>query len=78
MRINFFRFSNDAICPTKGLVDAAGFELYSVKEGIIPPSNVRIVQTGIGLKITKGYFGKVHARSSFAMQFTDVDGGVID
>ena len=63
----FFRFSNDAIYPTKGSVDAAGFELYSVKEVIIPPSNVRIVQTGIGLKITKGYFGKVHARSSFAM-----------
>ena len=29
-------------------------------------------------KILWGYFGKIHARSSFAMQFTDVGGGVIN
>ena len=54
------------------------FDLYSVEEVIIPLSNVRTVQSNIGFKIPKGYFGKVHARLSFAMQFTDVGGGVTD
>ena len=43
MRIDFVSFSNDAISPSKGLVDAAGFDLYSVEEVINPPSNDRIV-----------------------------------
>ena len=65
-------------CPTKGLADAAGFDLYSVEDFIIPPSNVRVIQTDIGFKIPRGYFGKVHSRSSFTLQFTDVGGGVTD
>ena len=78
MRIDFVKFSKDAICPTKGSAHVAGFDLYSVKDVIIPLSNVKIVQTNIGFKIPKGYFGKFHARSSFVMQLTDVGSGVID
>ena len=71
MKINFVKFSKDVICPTKGSVNAAGFDFYSVEDVIIPPSNV-------GFKIPKVYFRKVHARSSFGTQFKDVGGGVID
>ena len=78
MRIDFVKFSKDAICPTTGSAHVAGFDLYSVKDVIIPLSNVKIVQTNIGFKIPKGYFGKFHARSSFVMQLTDVGSGVID
>ena len=78
MRIDFVRFGNDAICPTKGTVDAAGYDLYSTEEVIASPSSVRMIPTDVGFKIPKGYFGKIHARSSLAMQFTDVGGGVTD
>ena len=78
MKINFVKFSKDVICPTKGSVNAAGFDFYSVEDVIIPPSNGRIVQTNVGFKIPKVYFRKVHARSSFGTQFKDVGGGVID
>ena len=40
--------------------------------------SVRAISINIDFKIPRGYFGKIHARSSFAMQFTDVGGGVID
>lgn len=40
--------------------------------------SVRAISTNVGFKIPKNYFGNVQARSSFAMQFTDVSGGVID
>ena len=78
MRIDFDRFSKNEICPTKGSADAAGFDLYTTEEVLVPPSNVRIVPTDIGFKIPKGYFDKIPSRSSFAMQFTGVGGGVID
>ena len=58
--------------------DAAGFDLDSTEEVLTPPSNVRIVPTDIGFKIPKCYFGKIHSRSNFPMQFTDASGGVID
>ena len=72
------RFSNDAICPTNSSPDAAGFDLYSVEEVIVSPSSIRTVPPDVGFKIPKGYFGKIHCRSSFAMPFTDVGGGFID
>ena len=75
MRTGFARFSNDAIFPTKASPDAAGFDLYSIEEVIIPSSNLRIVKTDIAFKVPKEYFVKIHARSIFAMQFTDVSGG---
>ena len=76
--IDFVRFSNDAICPTKGTVYAAGYDLYSTEEVIALPSSVMMIPTDVGFKIPKGYFGRIHAGSSLAMQFTDVGGGVID
>ena len=78
MTVGFLRFSNDAICSTKGSPEAAGFDLYSTKEVIVSPCSLRMIPTDIDFKIHKGYFGKIHSRSSLAMQFTDVSGGIID
>ena len=78
MRIDFVKFSHDAICPTRSSTHAQGFDLYFLEDVIIPPSNVRIVRTDIVFNIPSGYFDKVHSRSSFALQFTDVGSGVID
>ena len=78
MRIDFLRFSNYAIYPPKGSPDAAGYDLYSMEWVIVSPSSIRIIPTDAGFKTPKGYFGKIHIRSSFAMQCTDVGSGVID
>ena len=78
MWIDFVKFTKDVICSTEGSPDAVGFEFNSVEDLIIPPSNVRIVWTDIGFKIPSGSFSKFHSRSSFALQFIDVGGGVID
>ena len=45
MRIDFLKFSYDAIFRTKGSPDAAGYELYSTKEVIVSPPGVRIIPT---------------------------------
>ena len=78
MRIDFVKFSSAAIPPTKGSADAAGCDLYSVENVLVPPAMMKLIRTDIGFKISKGYFGKIHTRSSFALRFTDAGGGVID
>ena len=75
MIIDFVKFSNDAIEPAP---DSAGFDLYSTENILVAPSSVRIINTCIGFKILRGYFGKIYARSSFALKFTYLSAGVID
>ena len=58
MIIDFLKFFNDAIEPTKSTPDSAGFDLYSTENILIAPSSVRIINTCIGFKIPRGYFGK--------------------
>ena len=43
MKIDFVRFSDAAICPTKGSSDAAGFDLYSDEDVPVPPSTVKLL-----------------------------------
>ena len=38
MKIEFIKFTSDAIQPTKGSDFAAGFDLYSVENIMIPPA----------------------------------------
>ena len=78
MMIDFIKFANDAIEPTKGTPDSAGFDLYSTENILVAPSRVRIINTCIGFKIPCGYLGKLYARSGFAVKFTDVFGGIVD
>ena len=78
MRTDIVKFSSAAIPHTKGSTDAAGYDLSSVENVLVPPAMVKLIRTDIGFKTPKGYFGKIHAGSSFALRFTDVSGGVID
>ena len=78
MIIDFVKFSDDAIEPTKGTPNSVGFDICCTENILVAPSSVRIINTCIGFKISRGYFRKIYARSSFALKFTDEGAGVID
>ena len=78
MRVDDVRFRDGTICPTKRYSDAAGFELYSVENVLVPPSTLKLLRTNIEFKILRDYFRKTYPSSSFALRFTDARGGVID
>ena len=78
MKIDFVRFSNSTIVPTKGTKDSAGFDLYSVEDVTISSNSIKIIKTDIGFKNPKGYFGKIDARSSLAVRCTEIGGVLID
>ena len=77
MKIDFVRFSSATIAPTQGTKYSAGFVLYSVEDVLVSPNFIKTIRTDIGFKIPRGYFGKIYSRSSFALRFIEVGGGVI-
>ena len=58
--------SNKAKIPTKGSEDAAGWDLYSTTDAIIPPHTTAKISTDIAIEIPNGYFGAIFARSGLA------------
>lgn len=56
----------NAIVPTKGTADSAGYDLYACEGGTIEPGATVKINTGIVAEIPQGYFGAVFARSGLA------------
>lgn len=79
--INIMKLSDDAIIPTRGSNDAAGYDLYAnnitTNDGIryngneytgcwIQPHHTVKIGTGIAIEIPNGYFGGIFARSGLS------------
>lgn len=58
--------SEKVILPTRGSIDSAGLDLYSVEDAEIRPQHNEMIHTGIAVEIPKGYVGLVFARSGMA------------
>jgi dUTP pyrophosphatase len=67
-----------ANCPTRGTIDAGGYDLYSLEDTYIGP-NSKIVSTGVRIEIPTGYVGIIKSRSSMACKSNIyTEAGVID
>jgi dUTP pyrophosphatase len=72
-------FDTNAVMPTKGTPEAAGYDLYSTESGIIKSNNRKMINTGIKMIIPKGYYGRIAPRSGLALKKgIDIFAGVID
>ena len=56
----------DAILPTRGSAEAAGYDLYSVDTVCIEPGETRLIHTGIAIEIHQYFWGGIYARSGLA------------
>lgn len=73
------KLTNRATIPTQGSDKAAGFDLYSAYDYIIPPKGKIMVKTDIQLKVPVGTYGRIASRSSVAFEnHIDISAGVID
>lgn len=64
------KINENAVVPTRGSKDAAGFDLYCAESSIVeilPGSTVKI-HTGIQMEIPDGYVGLLFARSGIAIK----------
>lgn len=66
--------------PTRGSEFAAGYDLYSAEDVILPGSGGRkVVQTGIRICVPEGTYGRVAPRSGLAVKNGIQTGaGVVD
>lgn len=79
MRLVFKQETHTAIMPCKGTRKSAGFDLYLDEAIEIEPQSTGIVSTGISIKFPRGYYGKIEARSSAALEHNIIIlAGVID
>eukprot|EP01032_Pedospumella_encystans_P024329 gene24329-27522_t len=68
-----------ATLPTRGSVHAAGFDLSSAYDLVIPKHGKAIVKTDIAISIPEGTYARVAPRSGLAVKnFIDVGAGVVD
>lgn len=58
----------NAKIPFRGSNMAAGYDLYSAEEAIIPAGDCRLISTGIALEIPNNYFGGIFPRSGTAVK----------
>lgn len=52
--------------PVRGSEEAAGLDLFSIDEAILPPGVVVAIRTGLAIAIPKGYVGLIRDRSGWA------------
>ena len=70
---------SNAILPVKGSLEAAGYDLHSLEEKIVPARGKALISTGIAMAIPSGNYGRIAHRSGLAAKnMIDVGAGVID
>lgn len=71
--------TKNAQIPKRGSKLAAGFDLYSAYDIVIPPKSRGFVSTDVKIALPHGTYGRISARSGLALiKGIDVVGGVID
>ncbi|MGL6108214.1 dUTP diphosphatase [Romboutsia sp.] len=62
------KLNEEAIIPNFAHKGDAGMDLYSIEEVVIPPSQTRLIKTGISLQLPKMTEAQVRPRSGLALK----------
>lgn len=77
--LKFVKLTENAYAPTKGSKQAAGYDLYSAYEYVIPSKGKTLCLTDLKIAVPEGSYGRIAPRSGLAHKnFIDVGAGVID
>lgn len=77
--LKVFLRSERATLPTRGSVLAAGYDLYSAEDAVIPGQGQGLVATDISVIVPVGTYGRVAPRSGLAVKHGISTGaGVVD
>eukprot|EP00742_Colponemidia_sp_Colp-10_P009355 GILJ01010193.1.p1 GENE.GILJ01010193.1~~GILJ01010193.1.p1 ORF type:complete len:168 (-),score=28.93 GILJ01010193.1:131-634(-) len=73
------KLSEHATIPARASAGAAGYDLSSAHECVVPAKGKQIVKTDLAISVPAGCYGRVAPRSGLAWKnFIDVGAGVID
>ena len=68
VNVQFIKTHKYARLPTQGSQGAAGFDIYAAEDGIIPPRQRGLVNTGLRISVPEGYEAQVRSRSGLALK----------
>ena len=68
----------DAQAPTHGSDEAAGYDLYSYESETVVPKQIKLIDTGISIRVPEGTYGRIAPRSSVSKKGILINAGVID
>jgi len=73
------KLSDNAVIPTRGSSQAAGYDLSSAVECVVPARGKALVPTDLAIALPEGTYGRVAPRSGLAWKHSiDTGAGVID
>lgn len=73
------KLSDKACLPKRQTSGAAGYDLYSAQELIIPSRQHKLVGTDLMIQVPDGTYGRIAPRSGLCLKYgIDVGAGVID
>ena len=68
----------DSQTPTHGSDEAAGYDLYSYESETIVSNQIKLIDTGISIRVPEGTYGRIAPRSSVSKKGILINAGVID
>ena len=79
MALYIKKLSSDAIIPTRGSKEAAGYDICTLDTVLIPPFQRTLVSTGLAMTVPEGTYGQLAPRSGLSVKKgLHVGAGVID
>jgi dUTP pyrophosphatase len=77
--LQFSKLTENAFAPTKGSALAAGYDLRSAYDYVIPAQDKIVALTDLQIRVPPHTYGRVASRSGLAAKhFIDVGAGVVD
>ena len=76
IQVKFAKLDAGAQLPTQGSAQAAGWDLYALKETIVPKGASVMIPTGLACAIPEGWEGQIRCRSSLGKKGMILPNGV--
>ena len=66
------KLRNSAAIPKRITEEAAGYDIASAEETVVPAKGRTVVKTGISIAIPDGYYGRIAPRSGLAVKISSI------
>lgn len=77
--LKYMKVIPEAYAPTKGSMKAAGYDLKSAFNTIVPARGKALVDIGLKVELPEGCYGRIAPRSGLAVEnFIAIGAGVVD
>ena len=78
-QLRVVKTSSRACIPTRATTEAAGYDLYSARNLLIPAHGGQVVSTDLQIEVPRGCYGRIASKSRLTLNHAlEVGAGVID